>query len=104
MSSNLAAVIRWFPSQKQAIEERAARDESFRSMCDDLADAESALQKLENSQSPKRDRQSKAVRHAVDKQGEQRSEELPGHFTGVIVRNGKITDVVASNGAVKIEE
>jgi hypothetical protein len=27
MSSNLAAVIRWFPSQKQAIEERAARDE-----------------------------------------------------------------------------
>jgi hypothetical protein len=31
-------------------------------------------------------------------------EELPGHFTGVIVRKGKITDVVASNGAVKIEE
>ena len=33
-----------------------------------------------------------------------RSEELPGTFTGVIVRHGKITDVVASNGAVKIEE
>lgn len=31
-------------------------------------------------------------------------EELPGTFTGVIVRHGKITDVVASNGAVKIEE
>lgn len=34
----------------------------------------------------------------------QRSEELHGTFTGVIVRHGKITDVVASNGAVKIEE
>lgn len=33
----------------------------------------------------------------------QRSEDL-GTFTGVIVRRGKITDVVASNGAVKIEE
>jgi hypothetical protein len=32
------------------------------------------------------------------------SEELPGTFTGVIVRHGKITDVVAANGAVKIEE
>ena len=30
--------------------------------------------------------------------------ELPGTFTGVIVRRGKITDVVAANGAVKIEE
>jgi hypothetical protein len=34
----------------------------------------------------------------------QRSEELSGTFTGVIVRHGKITDVVAANGAVKIEE
>ncbi len=34
----------------------------------------------------------------------QRSEELSGTFTGVIVRGGKITDVVAANGAVKIEE
>ena len=34
----------------------------------------------------------------------QHSEELNSTFTGVIVRHGKITDVVASNGAVKIEE
>jgi hypothetical protein len=33
----------------------------------------------------------------------QRSEDF-GTFTGVIVRHGKITDVVASTGAVKIEE
>ena len=43
MYSDLAAAIRWFPSQKQAIEERAARDETFRSICADLADAEVAL-------------------------------------------------------------
>ncbi len=55
MSSNLAAAIRWFPSQKEAIEERAACDESFCSICEDLADAESALEKLENSQFPKCD-------------------------------------------------
>ena len=33
----------------------------------------------------------------------QRSEEQSGTFTGVIVRDGRITDVIASNGAVKIE-
>jgi hypothetical protein len=66
MSSNLAAAIRWFPSQKQAIEERAARDESFRSICEDLADAESALQNLENSQSPKRDQRCSEYRELVD--------------------------------------
>ena len=53
MYSNLAAAIRWFPSQKQAIEERAARDETFRSICEDLADAEFALRKWENSEFPK---------------------------------------------------
>jgi hypothetical protein len=66
MSSNLAAVIRWFPSQKQAIEERAAQDESFRSICEDLEDAKSALQKLENSQSPKRDQRCSEYRELVD--------------------------------------
>lgn len=66
MSSNLAAVIRWFPSQKQAIQERAACDESFRSMCEDLADAESALQKLENGRSPKHDQRCSEYRELVD--------------------------------------
>ena len=79
MSSNLAAVIRWFPSQKQAIEERAARDESFRSICEDLADAESALQKLENSQSPKRDQRCSEYRELVDSLAKERS---PLHFQG----------------------
>ena len=78
MSSNLAAVIRWFPSQKQAIEERAARDESFRSMCEDLADAESTLQTLENSQSPKRDQRCSEYRELVDSSPKR----SPLHFKG----------------------
>ena len=66
MYSNLVAAIRWFPSQRQAIEERAARDESFRSICEDLADAAVALQKIENSASPKRDQRCSEYRELVD--------------------------------------
>ncbi len=66
MYSTLAAAIRWFPSQKQAIEERAARDESFRSICEDLEDAEFAPQKMENSKSPKRDQHCSQIRELID--------------------------------------
>jgi len=66
MYSNLVAAIRWFPSQGQTIEERAARDESFRSICEDLADAEFALQKMENSTSPKHDQRCSEYRELVD--------------------------------------
>jgi len=66
MNSNLAAAIRRFPSQKQMIEERAARDESFRPICEDLADAEVALRKWENSASPKRDQRCSEYRELID--------------------------------------
>jgi len=75
MSSNLAAAIRWL---KQTIEERAARDESFRSICEDLADAESALQKLENSQSPKRDQRCSEYQELVDSLAKEMAAALSG--------------------------
>jgi hypothetical protein len=71
MYSDLAAAIRWFPSQKQAIEERAARDETFRSICADLADAEVALRKWENSESPKRDQRCSEYRELIDSLAEE---------------------------------
>lgn len=43
-----------------------------------------------------------AARRIVDKQT--RSEELHGSFVGVRVVAGRITDVIADNGTVKIEE
>jgi hypothetical protein len=73
--------IRWFPSQRQAIEERAALDESFRSICEDLADAEVALQKIENSASPKRDQRCSEYRELIDS--------LAKEIAGVLSREGE---------------
>lgn len=42
-----------FPTRGQAIEERAARDEEFRDLCVDLADAEAELQRWEQLTGPK---------------------------------------------------
>jgi hypothetical protein len=81
MYSILAAAIRWFPSQRQAIEERAALDESFRSICEDLADAEVALQKIENSASPKRDQRCSEYRELIDS--------LAKEIAGVLSREGE---------------
>lgn len=46
---------RRFATRWRAIEELAARDEDFRALCVDLADAEAAAMKWEHSTSPKRD-------------------------------------------------
>jgi phage host-nuclease inhibitor protein Gam len=55
MDQSAFAAERRFPSRKQAIEERAARDEEFRDLCIDFADAEAELQRWEQSINPKRE-------------------------------------------------
>jgi hypothetical protein len=55
MPQDLTAAIRRFPASRQAIEERAARDEEFLSLCADLAEAEAALHQWENWTDPRRD-------------------------------------------------
>ncbi|CAN7365236.1 hypothetical protein LJN214_002043 [Mesorhizobium sp. LjNodule214] len=55
MDQKIEAAQRRFPLRKRAIEELAVRDEDFRSLCIDLADAESAALRWENSDAPKRD-------------------------------------------------
>ncbi len=43
MDEGVLAAIRRFPERQRAIETLASRDEDFRSLCVDLADAEAAL-------------------------------------------------------------
>ena len=43
MDEGVLAAVRRFPERRRAIEALAAKDEGFRSLCVDLADAEAAL-------------------------------------------------------------
>ncbi len=43
MDEGVRAAVRRFPERRRAIETLAGRDEDFRSLCVDLADAETAL-------------------------------------------------------------
>jgi hypothetical protein len=52
---NLAAAKAKFPDRGRAIDELASRDDDFRTMCVDLADAEAAALRNEESPSPKRE-------------------------------------------------
>jgi hypothetical protein len=66
MDRHIAAVVRRFPSRRQAIEELAARDPEFLSLCTDLADAEAAQHRWENRIDPKRDERSAEYRALAD--------------------------------------
>lgn len=55
MDQKIEAAQRRFPLRKRAIEDLAVRDEDFRSLCIDFADAERAALHWENSDTPKRD-------------------------------------------------
>jgi hypothetical protein len=55
MDKGLVAAKRRYPFRGQAIDERAARDEEFRDLCTDFADAEAELQRWEHSMDPKRE-------------------------------------------------
>ena len=53
MDPGVLAAIRHFPDRRRTIEELAIRSESFRSLCSDLAEAESALRTWEAASSPR---------------------------------------------------
>jgi hypothetical protein len=55
MKHDIAAAVRRFPSRQEAIEEFAARNAEFVSLCTDLADADAALRRWENMVDPRRD-------------------------------------------------
>ena len=52
MEKGLLAAIRHFPLKSQEIRRRALADTNFRSLCDDLADAEAALDRWAHSPMP----------------------------------------------------
>ncbi len=54
MHHTVQAAIARFPDRGHAIEDLARTDESFRSLCEDLAEAEAALARWERSSSPVR--------------------------------------------------
>ncbi|MBY5395434.1 hypothetical protein HFN01_11460 [Rhizobium leguminosarum] len=55
MEEGVTAVRRQFPARIKAIDDLSARNEDFREICRDFADAQSALQKWNVSTDPKRD-------------------------------------------------
>ena len=55
MDQKVGAAKRRFPERSRAIEDLAARDAEFASLCVDLADAEAAAERWQGSTSPKRD-------------------------------------------------
>lgn len=66
MAQDITAAVRRFPARRQAIEERAARDEEFLSLCADLAEAEAALHQWENRTDPRRDQRCAEYRILAD--------------------------------------
>jgi len=66
MDKGVVAAKRRFPFRGQAIEERAARDEVFRDLCIDFADAEAELQRWEHSTDQKREQRCAEYQELVD--------------------------------------
>ncbi|CAN7654099.1 hypothetical protein LJR231_005117 [Phyllobacterium sp. LjRoot231] len=66
MDKGVVAAKRRFPFRGQAIAERAARDEVFRDLCIDFADAEAELRRWEQSMEPKRDERCSEYTELVD--------------------------------------
>ena len=66
MNQDIAAAVRRFPARRQAIEERAAQDTEFLSLCADLGEAEEALHQWENRSDPRRDQRCAEYRLLAD--------------------------------------
>lgn len=66
MDPGVLAAIRLLPKHKKTIEELVLSSENFRSLCVDLADAEQALRRWENSGSPGMDARCMEYRHLID--------------------------------------
>ena len=66
MDEEVRAAVRRFPARQAAIVALAARDEEFRSVCADFADAEVALRHWQAAESPMRERLSSEYRQLVE--------------------------------------
>ena len=66
LEREVAAAVQRFPDLRQAIEERAARDEEFLSLCADLAEAEAALHQWEIRADPRRNQRCAEYRILAD--------------------------------------
>jgi crotonobetainyl-CoA:carnitine CoA-transferase CaiB-like acyl-CoA transferase len=65
MPDGLQSAIQRFPEKRAAIEAMCARDDEFRTLCDDLAEAEAALSRWEGSTAPYRDQRCAEYRELV---------------------------------------
>lgn len=65
MDQNLAVAKRHFPARSQLIDDLAARDGEFYSLCVDLADAEAELERWEKLDHPLREQRSAEYRALV---------------------------------------
>jgi hypothetical protein len=66
MPDGLHSAIQRFPEQRAAIEAMSARDDEFRTLCDDLAEAEAALTRWEDSTAPYRNERCAEYRELVE--------------------------------------
>ena len=55
MDRGILAAIRLLPSHKKSIQELMLRNEDFRALCTDLAEAEAALERWESSAFPEKE-------------------------------------------------
>lgn len=66
MDPGVLAAIRLLPKHRKVIEELALSSDNFRSLCVDLADAEQALRRWENSATPGMAARCAEYRHLID--------------------------------------
>lgn len=66
MSAGLEAAIRYFPNSVKEIETRGNQDQEFQLLCEDLADAETALAKWRKSTAPQRELRALEYQALVD--------------------------------------
>lgn len=66
MDPGVLAAIRLLPKHRKTIEELMRSSENFRSLCVDLADAEQALRRWENSGTPGMAARCLEYRHLID--------------------------------------
>ncbi|WP_156412173.1 hypothetical protein [Bosea sp. Root483D1] len=55
MDRGILAALRLLPNHKKSIQELMLRNENFRALCADLAEAEFALERWENSKFPEKE-------------------------------------------------
>jgi hypothetical protein len=80
MDHGVLIAIQRFPARQRAIEALAARDEDFRSLCADFAEAQAALRRWEEPSSAVREN----VRENLRSEYQTLVEELAGEIAGAL--------------------